>query len=111
MKTRHFIIVRVPIDGDSWYTGDSRHRFKFEDLVNAYIKAGYELHGTTRTVKGYYEQNMILPFGSDDKEVTHSDALAAAEKIFNKRLSEDKSDRHDDDWHDENVVDLSEIPF
>lgn len=100
MKIRHFIIVRFPIDGDSV------HKIGFEDLVNAYVKAGYELHGTTRMVKGYYEQNMILPFGSDNEEVTHSEALAVAENIFNKRLNEGKGDRHDD-----YVVDLSEIPF
>ena len=58
MKATHFAIVKHPIESTLADRG-----YDFADLVNAYLKSGYQLHGTTRINKGFYEQNMILVDG------------------------------------------------
>lgn len=101
MKATHFVIVRSSLEPTLAEKG-----YDFDDLVNAYLKSGYQLHGTTRISKGFYEQNMILVDG--DIEIPgYSHIEEMAREICKERFSRDRK------YNDEEcaVIDLSDIPF
>lgn len=101
MKATHFVIVKYPLESSLADRG-----YGFTDLVNAYLRSGYQLHGTTRINKGFYEQNMILV----DKDVeipSRYSVEEVAREMCEERLSRDR--KHNDE--ECAVIDLGDILF
>lgn len=101
MKATHFVIAEYPLEASLADRG-----YGFTDLVNAYLMSGYQLHGTTRINKGFYEQNMILV----DKDVeipSRRHIEETAHKVCEERLIRDRKNNDEECV----VIDLSDIPF
>lgn len=101
MKATHFVIAKYPLESTLADKG-----YNFDDLVNAYLKSGYQLHGTTRINKGFYEQNMVLV----DKDIeipSYRHIEKMAREVRAERFSREEK------YNDEEcaVIDLSDIPF